>query len=312
MVYSASSVMAELNPRYHSSIYFVLRQLVWVALSLVAHDVLQAHATTASCRPRRWPSRAIGIVLILLVLVYFLDPQHHRWLRLGPVGIAASEFAKPALVIFLAYFVTLARARHQQPRYTLLPAALAVGLVIAGGGGRRSRHGGGAGGHGGGGVLRRRPGVALLRRSRWRSALLGVVFFVASKPYRLARIVHFFDPELQTDRHVRSARPDQERICSKSLTTRDTSYQARQSKIAVGTGGPLGLGLMQGKQKLLYLPEAHTDFIYAVVGEELGLFGSVAVLAGFLVILWRGLRATRAHARRFRTISGAGRHVDAS
>jgi len=72
----------------------------------------------------------------------------------------------------------------------------------------------------------------------------------------------------------------------------DTNYQGLQSLIAVGAGGPLGTGLMQGKQKLLYLPEAHTDFIYAVIGEELGLIGSVGVLAAFGVILWRGLRAS--------------------
>ena len=78
----------------------------------------------------------------------------------------------------------------------------------------------------------------------------------------------------------------------KSLTTRDTNYQLEQSKIAVGAGGPLGLGLMNGKQKLLYLPEAHTDFIYAVAGEEMGLVGSVGLLLGFFVIFWRGLRTT--------------------
>ena len=78
----------------------------------------------------------------------------------------------------------------------------------------------------------------------------------------------------------------------KSLTTKDTSYQSEQSKIAVGAGGILGRGLMQGKQKLLYLPEAHTDFIYANVGEEFGMLGSAAVLIGFMVILWRGIRAT--------------------
>ena len=71
---------------------------------------------------------------------------------------------------------------------------------------------------------------------------------------------------------------------------RDASYQPRQSKIAVGTGGVLGVGLMQGKQKLMFLPDAHTDFIYATVGEELGLWGATAVLAGFIVILWRGAR----------------------
>jgi cell division protein FtsW len=75
-----------------------------------------------------------------------------------------------------------------------------------------------------------------------------------------------------------------------SLAARDPSYQPKQSRIAVGSGGIFGLGLMQGKQKLLYLPEAHTDYIYAVVGEELGLWGSTGVLAGFFVILWRGIR----------------------
>jgi cell division protein FtsW len=77
----------------------------------------------------------------------------------------------------------------------------------------------------------------------------------------------------------------------KSLATRDTNYQSEQSKIAVGAGGTLGVGLMNGKQKLLYLPEAHTDFIYAVVGEELGTAGAGAVLLCFGIIFWRGLRA---------------------
>ena len=76
----------------------------------------------------------------------------------------------------------------------------------------------------------------------------------------------------------------------RSTSVRDASYQPRQSKIAVGTGGVLGVGLMQGKQKLMFLPDAHTDFIYATVGEELGLWGATAVLAGFVVILWRGAR----------------------
>jgi len=76
----------------------------------------------------------------------------------------------------------------------------------------------------------------------------------------------------------------------RSTTVRDASYQPRQSKIAVGTGGVLGVGLMQSKQKLMFLPEAHTDFIYATIGEELGLWGATAVLAGFIVVLWRGVR----------------------
>ena len=77
-----------------------------------------------------------------------------------------------------------------------------------------------------------------------------------------------------------------------SLVTRDTNYQLEQSKIAVGAGGALGLGFMAGRQKLLYLPEAHKDFIYAVAAEELGMIGSVGLLLGFGVIFWRGIRAT--------------------
>jgi len=76
-----------------------------------------------------------------------------------------------------------------------------------------------------------------------------------------------------------------------SLTTRDTNYQLEQSKIAVGAGGLLGLGFMKGRQKLLYLPEAHKDFIYAVAGEEMGVIGSIGLLIGFGLIFWRGLRA---------------------
>jgi cell division protein FtsW len=122
-------------------------------------------------------------------------------------------------------------------------------------------------------------------------ALIGVAFFILSKPYRVNRVVGYIDPNYKIVDTIDSSGRIKNYLRS-SLTSRDTSYQSEQSKIAVGAGGPLGLGLMQGKQKLLYLPEAHTDFIYAVVSEELGLAGSLAVLAAFLVILWRGLRTT--------------------
>jgi cell division protein FtsW len=78
----------------------------------------------------------------------------------------------------------------------------------------------------------------------------------------------------------------------KTVSAKDTNYQIEQAKIAVGSGGPAGVGLMQGRQKLFYLPESHTDMIYAVVGEEFGLFGAAGLLIGFLIVLWRGIRAT--------------------
>jgi cell division protein FtsW len=114
---------------------------------------------------------------------------------------------------------------------------------------------------------------------------------VAAKPYRLVRVVTFVDPQLKLvdkiDTHgwIRAQ-------MKKSITAHDTNYQIEQAEIAVGSGGLVGVGLMRGIQKLFYLPESHTDMIYAVIGEEFGLFGSTAVLIGFVIVLWRGIRAT--------------------
>src|SRR5437016_602127 len=286
MLYSASSVMAQL--KYGSSWHFFYRQLAWMAVAIVSMMLLKrTHYRTLQNPTVAFA--AMGVALILLLIVYFLDGAHHRWLRMGPLGVQPSELAKPALVIFLAFFVTL-RARAINNRYTLVPAAMAVGLVTAAVG---------VADLGTAVVVIATVAVVFfvagLERRYCAIALsvaaLGVVFLVTSKPYRLARIVHYFDPkEAIVDRIDSSGRI--KAYLNQSLTSRDTNYQAEQSKIAVGAGGPMGLGLMQGKQKLLYLPEAHTDFIYAVVSEELGLIGSVGVLLGFIVILWRGLRAT--------------------
>jgi cell division protein FtsW len=120
-------------------------------------------------------------------------------------------------------------------------------------------------------------------------AMLGVIVSIAVKPYRLARVVQFFDPQFKlVDKFDASGKIKAQ--MRNSLATRDTNYQLEQSQIAVGAGGPVGLGIMNGKQKL-YVPAAHTDFIYAVVGEEMGLIGAGGLLIGFGVIFWRGLRA---------------------
>ena len=285
-VYSASSIMAQL--RFHSPWHFVVQQ---AGAALVAVCLMMALKRT-SYRKLQHPGvafAAIGCAMILLVVVYFADAAHHRWLRVGPVGVQPSELAKPALVIFLAFFVTW-RARAINTRHTLLPAALAVGFVILA-------------------VVVADLGTAVVlgvtacvvfvaAGINWRyfavaalCGLVGVGFFIAQKPYRLARVVGYLDPEY---RILGYFDPDEKlkAYMQTSLTSRDTSYQAEQSKIAVGAGGAIGQGLMQGRQKLLYLPEAHTDFIYAVVSEELGMIGSLGLLAGFVLIFWRGLRAT--------------------
>ena len=201
-----------------------------------------------------------------------------------------SELAKPALVIFLAFFVTWRARAINNPRYTLVPAAMAVGLVILA-------------------VVVADLGTAIVLgaaaalvffvaglEKRYCAivgalAMIGLVFFVFSKTYRLARVVMFFDPQFKIIEKFDKQGTIKTRL-QKSLVTRDTNYQLEQSKIAVGAGGPVGLGFMDGRQKLLYLPEAHKDFIYAVAGEELGMIGSVGLLLGFSMIFWRGIRAT--------------------
>ena len=290
ILYSASSIMSPMDPRPGSSWHFVVRQLEWAAVAIMVMMTLKR----THYRHFQTPAvafSAIGIAIILLIAVYILDSKSHRWLRIGEsFGVQPSELAKPALVIFLAFFVTWRARAINNPLYTLRPAALSVGLVI---------------------LLVVVPdlGTAVVLGAavavvffvaglEWRFvmmaaavAFVGVLLSIAVSPYRLARVVKYFDPQFHfTDRidpkgHIRAK-------LEESLSARDTNYQLEQSQIAVGAGGPLGVGLGDSRQKVGYLPEAHTDFIYGVVGEELGLAGCVALLMGFGVIFWRGLRAT--------------------
>jgi cell division protein FtsW len=286
MIYSASSVAAELNPRINSSFYYAGHQLVWAAVSFIALMYFKRRDYRMLQSPT-WAFGSLGVVLFLQILVFFLDSKTHRWFRLAGVGsLQPSEFAKPALIIFFAYFVTQKREAINTRR-TIAAASLALAVLAATVGL----------GDLGTAIVLIVPAavvfyVAGLERKFVLAALVvGAVIavgFVAAKPYRMARIVGFFDPEYKLI-GLFDHQGKIKKYVSQS-TTRDAGYQVRQSKIAVGSGGLLGLGLMQGRQKILYLPEAHTDFIYAVVGEELGLWGCGAILAGFLVILGRGLQ----------------------
>src|SRR5438552_9104925 len=255
LVYSASSIMAQMDQRYRSAWHFVERQAAWAVLGLIVMMALKK----THYRRLQTPAvvfSAISVALLLLGCVFFADPANHRWLRFwGPLGIQPSELAKPVLVILLAFFVTWRARAINHPRYTLVSAAVAVGLVILA-------------------VVVADLGTAIVLGAaaaivffvaglEWRYcavvaalALLGVVLFVAAKPYRSARVVKFFDPQFKL---VEKFDP-QGRLkdyLQKSLVTRDTNYQLEQSQIAMGAGGPAGLGFMNGKQKLLYLPEAH-------------------------------------------------------
>jgi cell division protein FtsW len=285
MVYSASSMVAEL--KYHvSSTYFFFRQLGWAAFSIVLLLYCMKRDYRQWNNPR-FAFAGLGLVLLLLLAVYVTDSNNHRWLRAGVFSLQPSELAKPALSLFLAFFLCR-RLGAVNDKHTLGPIAISISvmaLFVA--------------------VADLGTAVVLVATTiavifvagvdyRY-LAICGVlglllgVGFIVMKPYRLARAIDFLDRD-----HKVLAKIDPNghlvQYARKTASTSDPGYQQRQAKIAVGSGGFLGAGLMQSKQKMLYLPEAQNDFIYAIVGEETGFFGSILVLAGFVVVLWRGLR----------------------
>lgn len=284
MVYSASSVMAEL--KFKDANRFLVRQLGWAVVSFVVMMYFKRQ-DYHFLRGPRVAFAGLGVVLMLLAAVYVMDTRSHRWLNIGSVGIQPSEFAKPALIVFLGYFVTR-RAHEINSRYTIGPALLSLGVLA-------------------GAVVVPDLGTAMVL-----VATATAIFYVAGldrkymlawggicvaclllsvllKPYRLNRVISYMDSQHRILDLI-DRKGWIKTYAESSTAVRDPGYQVLQSKIAVGSGGVLGLGLMQSRQKLLFLPEAHNDFIYAVVSEELGLWGATGVLVGFLVILWRGLR----------------------
>jgi cell division protein FtsW len=235
-----------------------------------------------------WAFSSLGIVLVLLVIVFIVDTRQHRWFRFPVIGsFQPSEFAKPAIILFLAYFVSR-RSQVINRRRTLAQAFLAIsvmGVVVV------------ASDLGTAMVPVITALIVLWVAGLDKKILGGMIaaglllgaMAIVSKGYRLDRVLSFFDPDFtMVDRLDPSGAI--RRYTNHVDGGRDTSYQPRQSLIALGSGGPLGAGLGKGQQKLMFLPEAHTDYIYASIGEELGLWGTSAVLVGFLVILWRGAR----------------------
>jgi cell division protein FtsW len=270
MVFSASAVMA--SEKFGSSYYFLARQLAWAAVGIAAMaGVMNVDYRRLSGSHVVFPALALQSVLLLGVL--FADRAHktHRWLHLGPANFQPSELSKLILVIFLAFFLDLRRGEVNDWKHTVLPIALVSGASVA--------------------LVVAEPdfGTALalalivaammfaagLRLRYFALAALGalpvIYTLIFHSAYRHSRIQAFLDP---------------------FADPLGKGFQIIQSYIAVGTGGITGVGLMEGKQKLFYLPEPQTDFIFAVVGEELGFIGAAALVALFGIILWRGLRAS--------------------
>ncbi|HKI24787.1 MAG TPA: putative lipid II flippase FtsW [Candidatus Sulfotelmatobacter sp.] len=270
MVFSASAVMA--RERFGSPYAFLSKQLIWAVAGLAAMVVTMR----VDYRRYRHPALVfslMGLTTLLLISVFFLDRSHHthRWIHAGGFSFQPSELAKPVMILFLAYFLASRARTIDDVRNTLVPAAAPVlvflGLI----------------------VLQPDLGTAIAC-----AGIAACVFYVAGMRLRyfgyafaasLAPLYFLiFHVAFRRDRILAFLNPYADR--------QKAGFHIIQSLIAVGTGGVTGTGLMEGKQKLFYLPEPHTDFIFAVTAEELGLVGAMCVVTLFAIFLWRGMRTS--------------------
>jgi cell division protein FtsW len=268
MVYSASAAMAEV--KFGNPYLFLVKQGMWAALGVA----IMAIVMRVDYRVWRQPMliwTGLGFAFLALVAVLFSSPINgtRRWFGVMGFGIQPSEVAKLAVIFFTAALLERRMTRVNDLKETLMPLGVVIGvltalillepdfgtsvcLVVTAG------------------LMLFAAGLSLryVAVAAGTGLAAGVALIVIS-PYRMKRILSFLSPE---DDPLGSG------------------FQLLQSLIAVGSGGISGRGLMAGLQKLFYLPEPHTDFIYAVIAEEVGLIGATLTLVAFAVITWRGLR----------------------
>ncbi len=268
MVYSASAALA-IGEAGQSSRFFT-KQALWVTLGVASLFLIMA-VDYRRFRDPRIVLALVGVAALGLIAVLFMPEINgaRRWFRIGPLGGQPSEFAKIAIIVFTAAILERRMHRIGEPMYALGPIGILVALFTT--------------------LVLAEPdfGTAL--------TLLLIVFamvFAAGLPWRwLATLGLVLAPSIAGVLLMAGYR--RRRVfafLNPWEDPRGDGYQLIQSIIAVGTGGVTGKGLMEGVQKLFYLPYAETDFIYSVVSEELGLIGATLVLVAFLLIAWRGLR----------------------
>lgn len=286
MVYSASAMMAMKESGESSQYTYFFKQTIFVLIGIAA--MLLVSRIDYHVFENKWVIYLIlAITSIALLSVFFFSPINgaQRWIRVGGFSFQPSEMAKIALPMFLAWFLAKNEDSVTEVKATVLPAlgglALLAGLVM----------------------LEKDLGTTIVL-----CAIFSAVYFAAGArilhigtvaaalvvigacaiffaPWRVARVMAFLDPYKYSD---------------------DEAYQVVQSLYAIGSGGIFGEGFAKGQQKLFYLPYPYSDFIFSVVGEELGLIGTMAVVVIFGLLLWRGARAALTAPDRFGTLLGIG------
>ncbi|MDA1313129.1 MAG: putative lipid II flippase FtsW [Acidobacteria bacterium] len=279
MVFSATTGGEEAPTR------FVVKQALAIAIGLAAMRILMFIDYRHLRRPRVvFAVMGISVTLLVVVLFGAQTANTNRFLRLGSISFQPSELAKFALILFLAFYLDR-HARKLAEWRTLARAGVILGmlfLLVVGGKDL-------------GGVIV----LALIASVMFWVAGLDMRYFALAglgslpllavaiwwEPYRMQRLTTFLNPEADP---------------------KNAGFQILQSQIAVGTGGLFGKGLMDGHQKMRFLPEAHTDFIFALVCEELGFIVAILVVLAFGVLLWRGVRVARRAPDRFGTYLAVG------
>jgi len=285
MVHSASSVLSV--TKFNDAFYYTKRQLLFGGLGLVLMFLM---ANFDYHRLRPWAPRIAALSFLFLVVVLIPGVGQSRggsqaWLGIGSFGIQPSEFAKLGLILFLAHYLADARDRMDSFWKGFVPplgmALLAVALIMLEPDLGQS-------------VVIMGTTVILMFAAGARYSHLAWLFgtgavafsvLVATAGYRVARITAFLDPWKYPLEH---------------------GYQIIQSLYALGSGGLLGMGLGNSRQKFLYLPEPQTDFIFSIIGEELGLLGVTCLLLLFAVLVWRGFRTAIFASDRFGSLLAVG------
>ena len=267
MVFSASAVVA--SNRFQDASYFLKRQLAWLALGLALMHI------TSRIDYALWKKLAIPLLgvtggllaLVLIPSIGVLAKGARRWLRVGPILLQPTEIAKVVTVIYLAAYLAAKEDRLLSFQRGVLPPLILVGAMC--------------------GLILLQPDLGsvvviglvmfslLFLAGAKLSHLVGLVLcglpvvlgLILSSSYRRQRLMTFLAPWKDAS---------------------DAGFQVTQSFLAFGSGGPFGVGLGEGKQKLFFLPEAHTDFVLALVGEELGFLGTAALMMLFLAFVIRG------------------------
>jgi cell division protein FtsW len=284
MVYSASAIVAQRENG--SQFYYVIKQGVWVAIGFVVM-LLAMQFNYQQLKSRRIVYGLLGLTTLMLLAVFAFSKVNgaHRWIKFDHFSVQPSEISKLTLAIFLAYFLEKRAGEEGDFWRTFVPCGLAAAWLA----------------------------VLVVVEPDFGTALMLILIFVVviyTAGARLAHLAMASAPAILVASGLLLFVPWRMKRLITFLNPwadqQGSGFQVVQSLIAIGSGGPNGLGFAQGKQKMLFLPFAHSDFIFAVIGEELGLVGALAVVAIFALFLWRGVRTALLAPDRFGMLLSLG------